>query len=271
MANLSIVIPYYKEPYLEKTIQSLKDNATGSIEILAMEGSKGMRAALNAGFAQATGDYLMKMDAHCAVSKGFDQILIADCAENWLMIPRRYSLKETTWDRDRSWPVRDYHYLSFPEAAQKSYGYAFQVANWPKKNNLEIDDTMAFQGSCWLANRKYFMDHVGFLDDRPETYGSFTQDQQEVGLKYWLGDGEVKVSKKTWYAHLQKRGYHYGSGVFSHRYKKNSQVIKSNEWATTHWMNNEEPGMDHKFEWLVNKFWPIPTWPEDWREKWQQT
>jgi len=32
-------------------------------------------------------------------------------------------------------------------------------------------------------------------------------------------------------------------------------------------MNNEEPGMTHKMEWLVEKFWPVPTWPED-RSKW---
>ncbi len=267
MSNLSIIIPYFKEPYLNKTITSLKENYVGVIEILAEEGSKGMRAAINEGLKKATGEFLMKMDAHCCVAKDFDKVLMADCKENWLMVPRRYSLNEDTWTKDESWPVRDYHYLTFPETANHSYGYAFQAVNWPKSNDLEIDDTMAFQGSCWIANRKYFMDHVGLLDF--EHYGSFTQDQQEVGLKYWLGGGEVKINKKTWYAHLQKRKRHYVDGTFSHRYKKNGEVVRGNEYATKHWMNNEEPGMIHKFEWLIEKFNP-PDWPANWREVWKK-
>ncbi len=31
-------------------------------------------------------------------------------------------------------------------------------------------------------------------------------------------------------------------------------------------MKNEEPGMIHKIEWLVEKFWPVPTWPDDWKD-----
>ena len=29
-----------------------------------------------------------------------------------------------------------------------------------------------------------------------------------------------------------------------------------------------EPNMIHKFEWLVDKFFPIPTWPEDYKKLW---
>jgi len=267
--KLSIIIPYYREPYLDRTIQSVRENTT-NVEILPEDGRNGMRSAINSGLAKAGGDYVMKLDAHCIVCKDFDRIA-EDCQENWFMAPRRYSLHEETWTRDEEWPIRDYHYLTFPGTADTTYGHSLQVANWPKTGEAEIDDTMTIQGSCWVANRKYFMEHVGYLDDRPETYGTMAQEQQEECLKYWLGGGEVKVNKKYWYAHLQKRGYHYKKGVFSHRNKKNAQTIYSNEWGTKHWMNNEEPGMIHKFEWLVDKFWPLPDWPENWREQWPQT
>lgn len=264
MVNLSIIIPYWREPYLDKTITSLKDNAVTEIEVLAEEGSKGMRAAINEGLKKAKGEFIMKIDAHCAVAKGFDKVLTENCKENWLMVPRRYSLNEETWDRMGR--PRDYHYLRFP-GCDSSYGYSFQVTNWPKSNDLEIDDTMTYQGSGWVANKDYFMDHIGFYDDRPETYGTFAQDQQEVGLKYWLGGGEIKVNKRTWYAHLQKRGYHYQAGTFSRRHKKDEQRIKGDEWGTRHWINNEEPNMIRPFSWLIEKFNP-PGW-ENWEERWK--
>ena len=269
MGKLSIIIPYYQEPYLEKTIASLKENVVGEIEILPEEGSMGMRAAINEGLKKATGNFIMKIDAHCVVCKGFDEIT-KDCKENWLMVPRRYALNEEKWTKDESRSPRDYHYLKFPRASDPSYGYSFQVAVWYKKGKPEIDDIMTFQGSCWVANRKYFTEHVGFLDDRVETYGSFSQEQQEIGLKYWLGGGEVKVNKKFWYSHLQKRPSHYQSRQFSREHKKPRQLIENNEWITKHWMNNEEPGMIHTFSWLIEKFWPIPTWEYNWKEIWSK-
>ena len=286
---LSIILPAHKEPFMNKTIDSLLSNAVGEIEIIpvidgnppdeplrldprvkpvVLEEHKGMRGAINAGLAHASGEFVMKMDAHCLVALGFDKVLIEDCPPNWLTIPRRYSVNETTWQRKS--PVVDYHYLIFPGVSDPSYGYSFQVAAWPSKrvDQLEIDDTMIFQGSCWMANRQYFMEHVGFLDDRLETYGTFTQEQQEIGLKYWLGGGEIKINKKTWYAHLAKRSHHYNSGFFSRIHKKDQYHIMGGVWGTKHWMNNEEPNMIHPFSWLIEKFWPVSSWPDNWQEIW---
>ena len=266
MANLSIIIPYLKEPYLDKTIESLTKNATGKIEVLAMEGLNGMRSGINAGLAKATGDYIMKCDAHCVFAPGYDKI-IEDCQENWLMIPRRYSLLEEPWDRDINSRIRDYHYLSF--LGQSSWGLGIYPIEWRRRGreSFDIDDTMTFQGSCWIANRKYFMEHVGFLDDRRETYGPYSDEPLEVGLKYWLGGGEVKVNKKTWYAHLRKTMHHYNSFRFSRRGKRDQAAYDGHTWGAKHWLKNEEPNMIHPFSWLIEKFWPVPSWPENWQEE----
>jgi hypothetical protein len=122
---------------------------------------------------------------------------------------------------------------------------------------------MTFQGSCWFANKKYFKNRVGFLDDSNKTYGTFVDEPQEIGLKYWLGGGEIKVIKKTWYAHLFKRPRHYKQGLFARDYKINSDAVRARTWSAKHWMNNKEPNMIHPLSWLVEKFWPVPTWPED--------
>jgi len=292
MGNLSIIIPAYKEPYLNKTIDSLLANAVGEIEIIvvldgevpeepvredprvriiALRDNLGMRGALNAGIAGAKGDWLMKVDAHCVFCPGYDKILKEDCAENWLMIPSRYSLNETTWTKGNDDRAKNYHYLSYPLMPEGLYGHSIQVQNWDLRGRDEfiIDDTMTFQGSSYFVNRKYFLEHIGYYDDRLETYATFSQDQQEVGLKYWLGGGEVKVNKKIWYAHLRKSKGHYKSGKFSFLHKKDQYRKQGDLWCTKHWMNNEEPNMKYKFEWLVDKFWPVPTWPEDWRKQWE--
>ncbi len=283
---LSIIIPSYEDLLLQKTIDSLLENAEGDIEIIVVFAGylpkialkdnqklrtisfsehRGMRAAINAGLVESKGDFIMKIDEHCIVGKGFDRILIENCAENWLMIPRRYSLDEENWKRNELRPIQDYHYLSSPQ--ESSYGYGIFVGEWHQKtkerldSKYDIDDTMIFQGSCWFADKKYFMEHVGFLDDRIETYGSFVGEQHEIGLKYWLGGGAVKVIKKTWYAHLKKtKKYYRKIGWVGKSFKKNREAITNNAWLTKHWMNNEEPNMIYSFSWLVEKFQPIPTW-----------
>lgn len=284
--NLSIILPVYREPYLNNTLRCLL-KAADDIEIIPvidgchleepiiedpkikpifLEKNKGMRGAINEGIRAAKGEYLMKIDAHCVIEEGYDKKL-TNFPENWLMIPRRYPLIEDIWDRDVKGRIKDYHYLTFPGTDDPKYGYSFQVQPF-KREGPDIDDTMTFQGSCWLANRDYFMKHVGFLDST--YYGTFAQEQQEIGLKYWLGGGAVKVNKNVWYAHLFKKGKHYESAKFSVRHKKDEAHVKGNEYSTRHWMGNEEPNMIHPFSWLVEKFWPLPEWPDNWLSVWKE-
>jgi len=281
--RLSVIIPARKELFMQRTIDSFlaaselgydveifavldgpwMDEPTGDrrIKVIRLPEPLGMRGAINAGLAEATGEYVMKLDAHCAFDQGFDRKMLESCADNWLVIPRRFSLDDIKWTMSKRKPARDYHYLAFP---MQAYGYSMTPQVWAKKDGPEIDDTMSFQGSCWLANKEYFMGHVGMLDDSTRTYGSFAAEQLEVGLKYWLGGGEVKVNKTTWYAHLWKMPRHYATGDFA----KKSNFNRNWRWAARHWVNDEEPNMAYPFSWLVDKFFPVPTWPED-REQWK--
>lgn len=295
MIKLSVIIPSYKDHLLQKTIDSFLENSRlldevevivvidgflleiplkedPRVKVIHLEKNQGMRGAINAGLKEAKGEFVMKVDSHCAFGPGFDKIMIENCKENWLLIPRRYSLDEVNFTKNELRPIRDYHYFSFPEKGK--YGHIISIIDWGHKTRnktnpkYDIDDTMAFQGSCWMANREYFMKKVGFLDDRRETYGSFAGDQLEIGLKYWLNGGEVKVNKKTWYAHLSKTKRHYNEGIYHKTFKNNHHTIASFQWSTKHWMNDEEPNMMHPFSWLVEKFWPISHWPENWKEVW---
>ena len=287
--NLSIVLPAYAEPFLNNTIRSILDNTSDTTEIVPVidgyepesliedervrpvifKHNRGMRKAINVGVLASRGKYVMKMDSHCAVCGGFDKI-VEDMQKNWLMVPRRKSLNEETWGVDKRRIVRDYHYFNFPQKLY--YGYYMGPASYrgPKDHKkILIDDTMTFQGSCWLADREYFLENILPLDDREEAYGNFYHEHGEIGLKYWLKGGAVKINKKYWYAHLSKRKHHYKAGLFARRYKKNKHSPHAHAYLIKHWLDNEEQGLKHEFSWLVEKFWPLSGWPEDWQEKWE--
>lgn len=292
MTKLSIIIPSFHEPYLNKTIRNILKQSKGDIEVLVhIDGEIpkripkdprvkyihhqkpiGMRGGINACLRIAKGKYIMKTDAHCAFAKRFDKVLKRECKKNWLIIPRRYALNALGWKRELRMPIKDYHYLSYPQSYQ-NHTFCMVPADWRKRTyerirdqRYRIDDTMTFQGSCWFAHRSYFMKNVGLLDDNK--YGSFGGEQVEIGLKYWLGGGKVKVNKNTWYAHLFKNHKYYSENKASIKNKKNLIKAARYEWIAKHWTNDRQPKMMYKFAWLVEKFWPVPGWPED-RKLWK--
>ena len=283
MAKVSVIIPSRNELFLPQTINDLITKATGDVEVIAvLDGywpnpplpnyknlhiihrgeSKGMRASINAGVAIAKGEYLMKCDAHCMFAQGYDEVLQADCDKDWIVIPPRFSLDAENWVIENNGkPRRDYHYLCYPDP-NKGHDVGMHGVEWWDRGKqrsdpeYDIDDNMSFQGSCWFMT-KYHFDN--FLHGMSEVgYGTFSQEPQEIGNKTWLGGGAVKVNKKTWYAHLHK-GKRYGR-----MYNQNhNEIVEAHRWSAKHWMNNEEPNMVHKIDWLIEKFWPVPTWPED--------
>lgn len=96
-------------------------------------------------------------------------------------------------------------------------------------------------------------------------YGGFTQEPTEIGMKTWLGGGNIVVNKKTWYAHLHK-GKKHGRMYPQDR----KEVIAGHEYSARYWMNNKWEGRVHDFAWFVEKFSPMPTWDTDWQEKWER-
>ena len=292
MSKVSVIIPSRNELFLSQTINDILSKATGDVEVIAvLDGywpdpplnedprlilihrgeAKGMRASINAGAAIAKGEYLIKTDAHCMFAEGFDEVLKANCDDNWIVIPPRYSLDAENWAIENNGkPRRDYHYLCYPDP-NKDHDHGMHGVEWWSrcKERLDdpqytIDDNMSCQGSCWFMKKTWFTD---FLQGLSEVgYGTFSQEFQEIGLKTWLGGGEVKVNKNTFYCHLHK-GKRYGR-----MYNQNHQeIINAHNWAAWHWMNNEEPNMKYNLKWLIHKFWPVPTWEECWMNDWEES
>jgi glycosyltransferase involved in cell wall biosynthesis len=220
---LSIVIPSYKDPLLQKTIDSLLENAEGEIEIIAiLDGywpnpplrddkrlkiihlgkNRGMRGAINAGVDIAKGEFLMRTDEHCIFGKGYDRILTENFSENWIVTPRRYFLDPVKWEVMDIPPV-DYCDLRI---LGKGSGRKFTGLENKKmaeeRKDIMIDETKAMQGSCWIMKKSWWDAVIGEL--QIEGYGPLYQDSHEMVFKTWKKGGKLMVNKNTWYAHKHR-------------------------------------------------------------------
>lgn len=292
MAKTSVIIPSRNEKYLIPTIEDVFRNARGEVEVIAvLEGyypenwkavtdkypnlhtihhseAQGMRPAINAAAASAISrgtKYLMKLDAHCSVGEGFDEILKADCDKDWVVVPRRKRLDPETWTlKDVGKPDIDYHYLSFPDDPSDFGGPGLNGKVWEQrirerfgKPEYDIDDEMSSQGSGWFMHASYFQ-QLELMDDA--NYGKFWNEFQEIGLKCWLSGGQVKVNKKTHYAHWHK-------GKSGRGYKLPESWLKQGASFTKKWLFNEAWAKQTlPFKTLIERFWPVPSWPENWEE-----
>lgn len=289
---LSVIIASRVDQYLQRTIDDLLAKAEGEIEVIVVldgywpdpmlkddprviilhqgevHNNLGMRAAINAAVRISRGEFIMKVDEHVMMDRGYDLKLAADCEANWLVVPRRHRLDAEKWQLiDDGRPPVDYMIIDYPyqRPHDKTCGLHGAEFKRPEHKDVLIDDLMTMQGSCWFMPKSYFNKlFSNGLDE--EHYGSFTQEAQELSNTVWLSGGRVVVNKKTWYAHLHKGKTGKGYGFSNEQYKKHSEGMeKGRLYAIDHWLYTKNYKYD--FDWLVAKFWPLPGWPENWREQ----
>jgi glycosyltransferase involved in cell wall biosynthesis len=273
MTTVTVMIPSRNEPLLNKTIEDLLTKARGEIEIIAvLDGywpesvisddrvhyihfgvSRGMRPGLNAAFAISHGQYVMKLDAHCMVSAGFDVILSEACRENWVCVPSRYSLDGEQWRRVCVGGRHPINHLYIDLSNDGLNGKEWQKKNGPQSvDGPEIEDIIICQGSCYFMHRNHWT-AMGLLD--VEHYGTFRKDPQEVCWKTLTTGGRVVRVKSCWYAHLHKgrrwgRGYKLGQAD----YRKGDEYVK--QW----WTDSAFDGQQIPFREIVRRFPDMPGW-----------
>jgi glycosyltransferase involved in cell wall biosynthesis len=290
MTKLSIIIPHRVDQHLNKTVEDLLNKARGEIEVIVVQdgvwaskiiddkrviyvhqgtvhNAPGMREAINKGMSLASGDYVMKIDEHCMVSEGFDVELIKDC-NGALVIPRRKRLDAETWTLiEDGRPDIDYMKIDYPfaipfDSTQGLHGSEDRQRGIDRKD-VKIDDVMTGQGSC------YFMPKSLWKDLETEKYGPFTMECQEIMNRVWLSGGRCVVNKNVWYAHYHKGKKGKGYGFSSKQYEVFMEAKeKGRQYAIDYWLTTKD--YEHDFEWLVDKFSPIPGWPEDWKQRIKQ-
>lgn len=279
MDKVSILIASRNEEFLAKTVDDIFEKARGDFEVIVIldekdqevkprenlfvykkEGKPGLRSAIRQAVAKAKGKYILKTDAHCMFGEGFDVILQENCFEdNWVVVPRRYSLIPEEWTINHTRPTIDYEYMVFPLTREissvRTGGKWYQRAI--DRQELLIDEDMAFQGSCWFMPKQHFYNIDGFSNETT-TGDEFVLESEELINKTWLSGGKCMVNKKTWYAHLHKGNR--GRGYFINKWPMRRQRV----FHIDYWMHNKWPKAIHKLSWLVERFWPVPGWPVDW-------
>ena len=280
---LSVIIPALNEVYLQKTISSVLENARGELEIIAVcDGywpdppiedhpqvriihntePRGQRHSINDACKIARGKYMMKLDAHCAVSEGFDVILAEDCLYEWTMVPRMYNLDIETF-LPKKHKRTDYMFIGLDKEKNIRSLYYDKRSNarQPKSDKL-IDETMTCMGPGWFMHLDRFWE-LGGCD---EAHGHWGQQGVEVACKAWLSGGALMVNKKCWFAHwfrghiTHSNGPGAGRKGFPYPITKR-QTNKARAYSNDLWLNNKWPQQVRTFEWLREKFNP-PLWDE---------
>lgn len=285
MKKVSIIIPSRNEKpeNLGRTLESIYANAKGDFEVIigfngrpyidfdrpeyknlrvfGVPENIGLKPMINRLVLIAEGEYIYKSDAHCAFSEGFDVALQENMEDDFVVTPRFYVLDGNTWEwqDDRFY---DYFYLSCPFTDNR--GLRFKAGgHWPErtKERLEshpiLDETPQMHGSGWFVNKDYYLKYLkGFPETDPFGHA---QEPIWLGLRNWLKGGKLMVNKKAWYAHL-----HQNSNERGYPEDKKATEFTYNLVAK-HFLLEKEPNLVHSFEWFVDKFMPMPSWPEDWR------
>ncbi len=268
---LSVIITARNEIYLQRTIDDVLSNAEGDIEVVVVEDGytsepalrpdprvvvihhdepHGQRQSINEAVAISRGEYMMKLDAHCAVDKGFDVKLAQDCEYDWTVVPRMYNLDVQTW-KPKLHKRTDYMYIGMNEKNQlrSLYYSGREWKRWHRREEL-IDDTMGCMGPGWFMHKKRFLE-LGGCD---EAHGSWGSQGIEVACKAWLSGGSLKVNKKTWFAHW----FRGSDGGFPYPLPQRD-IDKAREHSEDLWLNNKWDKQVRKFDWLIEKFNP-PSW-----------
>lgn len=206
MKSLSILIPARNEPYLQKTIDDILLHSRADTEIVVgLDGYRvdlkqdkrvkvfllsgiGQRAATNVLARQATGKYLMKVDAHCSFSDAFDEKML-NAIDDWtIMSPYLLVLDKETWTPKH-----------FPISSSYCFDTDFVFQYNQKAENKElINETMCLQGSAWMVHKIAYW-KWNLCD---ESLGSWGSQGVEIGIKAWLNGGRCVTNKDVFYAHL---------------------------------------------------------------------
>ena len=287
---LSILIPARHEDSLQRTIDDIFQHAEGEIEVLValdnwenppeihvpkgriITTQAGQRGATNRLAKLAQGKYVMKLDAHCSMSQGFDVKMIEDMEDDVTMIPAVGNLHVYDWVCENGHK----HFQGKYEECEQCHSPklhkepVWKIISKPIRGSHEFDtvlhfqyateeaeglvtESMSIQGSCFLLTRdKYF--ELNICDESLPSWGS---QGTEVACKTWLSGGRVLSTKKAYYGHQfrETEGFPYPNPA--------DEIFRARDTVQDMFYNNKWSLQIHSLYWLLEKF----NFPQDWRNE----
>lgn len=302
--DLSILIPARNEEFLAKTIQDILSNIEADTEVIAvLDGqwtnppvedndrvnliyltkSIGQRAATNLACRLSKAKYVMKLDAHCALDKGFDRKMIEafeEVGDDVVIIPtmrnlwaydwvcvcgaKKYQDKGSKCDECGNEMTKNICWIAKKNPQSSSFCFDsephFQYFNdYTRRPGYggDLTESMSIQGSCFMLARERYWD----LNICDEALGSWGSQGIEVACKIWLSGGRVLSNHRTWYAHMFRTK---PQNSFGFPYQQDESQIQGAKAAVKDlFFNNKWPLQKHPLSWLVEKFWPVRGWADE--------
>lgn len=207
----------------------------------------------------ADGKYIAWTDSHCAFDYGWNSVLENDSKPNRVQCPRRNRLDGETFGiqiqgDDR--PPIDAEYVMFQPLIQDKAIHNFKwdartLALWDET----IIDAFCVQASFFYMEKSWW-DSNDFMNH--ELYSGWGNENEDVCWETWFRGGDVKINKKTWYAHLH-RGKRWGRGY--HLSKK--ETLDAYAFSYNRWVIERKDF----FCSFIERFMPIPGFPSNWKER----
>lgn len=260
--DLSIIIPARGEEFVQFTVESIVKARQAKTEVIVvLDGywpnrpvedypdvniihlpvAVGQRKATNIGAATAMGEYIMKLDSHCWVEDGFDEVLLKHITPEMVVVPVMKNLhafdhvcracnyrqdQGPTWQQCPKCGSKDFYqdimweprpspnsmtYRFTPEIEFKYFG---QLKARNKDPRTVYIETMSLQGSCFVAHKDLYWGLKLCDDELGRGMQGWGGQGAEVALKAWTAGYPVLCNTQTSYAHL----FRTQGGDFSFQY-----------------------------------------------------
>ena len=303
--DLSVLIPARNEQWLGRTIQDVLDHAEADTEVIAVldgywpdppfadhpkvtlvhyTAPVGQRGAVNAAARLSRADFVMKLDAHCAVDQGFDVKLMTpyrsgELGQDVTTIPRMYALHVFDWvcvacekryyqadpvpaclcggvefRIEPVWTIRTFRMTDFGRFDQTMHWQYWKKYNRRPEAQADIADVLSSVGASFFMRRDRFIE----IDGLDEAHGFWGQFGTEISCKSWLSGGRQVVNKRTWFAHF----FRVGRLKFPYPLSGEAQE-RARTYSRELWLKDRWPKASRPLSWLVDHFKPVPGWHDD--------
>lgn len=171
---------------LEKTVQSLWEKAEGNIEVLSeIDRGLGQRGVTTKLVRKSEGDIVMKCDAHCSFSQGWDRAIERAVNDKNIVAPILLPLDKDTWTINGKKQMKQFR-----------FGRDYVM----RHHDGDAGETMCLQGSCWALRKENYMAWELGDEDMP----SWGAQGVELGIKAFLNGGYCLTISDAYYGHVFK-------------------------------------------------------------------
>lgn len=290
MITISVLIPARNEEFLQQTIDDVFAHAETNVEVLValdnwenppcitvkqgqiITTRAGQRGATNLLARLAKGKYVMKLDAHCSLSQGFDKELLHDIEENSVIVPALHNLHAYDWvcpeghrhfqgkyekcEQCASTELRKevvWEIIPKPSMTNYYFDTTLHFQYCEEQSKEIVSDTMSIQGSCFMVARDMYWD----LELCGETFPSWGSQGTEIACKTWLSGGKVMSTRNAFYGHefRETEGFPY--------LNPSTEIFRARDMVQDMFLNNKWPLQKRSFQSLIRQF----KYPGDWSEE----